>query len=247
MDRSAEDRLGEAYAAAVTYARWPSSTLRRQVEADRRLVDLLRRQGFTGRDYDVFAHALVRQGMAYLGAMAQSRLIFRLCAQRGRQLHAEADWKEPDRDVVVNDALWEALTSFRRLALVGGGWDPARGRTLAHLFTAGFCVGAFPNAYRRWLAEQRPTAAEFDPERHTVAVEGPEDLLVRREEVRDGLAGLDVRTAFVVFLQAEGHTHREIGAMLADGTTDRAVEAILRRHRHRATRQSSANGRREEG
>jgi hypothetical protein len=45
----------------------------------------------------------------------------------------------------------------------------------------------------------------------------------------------DPRMQQVVFMHYQGYTHAEIAAALADGTTERAVEAMLHRYRKQVT------------
>ncbi|MEU9381302.1 hypothetical protein AB0D38_10015 [Streptomyces sp. NPDC048279] len=146
-----------------------------------------------------------------------------------------ATWTKEDLEEVVQDTVARAVVIFERDALRAGRWRTDGGASLATYFI-GTCLFAFAEVYRRrFNSWRRQQAMETAVARESGQGDLPDvaDTVVEHETVMAFLASTspDPRLRLVIYLHYEGHTHAEIAATLADGTTARAVEAMLYRYR----------------
>jgi DNA-directed RNA polymerase specialized sigma24 family protein len=196
----------------------------------RRIVDA----GFAGWEYERLRDDLVAYGIAVCEAWLLTGVMFRQCAERGRPVGSRpTDWSPEDRHELALETVANALKSFLH-ALEKGDWDPDAGASLRTYFI-GRCVLVFPNVFRTWERERdRWDTTVLDDDVLAATPESgpsPEDQVVGREELREGLSALDTRTAIVVTLREYGYPQSEISGIL--GVTEGAVEALLHRHRRR--------------
>jgi DNA-directed RNA polymerase specialized sigma24 family protein len=208
--------------------------------ADAALISRLQWQSFEGPEWEVFATELARYGFAVLRGWLRKGTIFEKVRARG-----PGGLPPPPSDALDDDAIDElaadtvviALNKFRKV-LMEHRWDHARGATLKTFFI-GQCLWRFSNVYRSWEARER------EYRRHHLAV--PSELLDRPYDhveaaalVRmDAATSLraevaDDRTRRVLLLTSLGCKQREIAKEL--GLTEKAVEAVLYRHRKRIER-----------
>ncbi|MGW4564211.1 RNA polymerase sigma factor [Streptomyces sp. NPDC004561] len=206
--------------------------------ADAELVSRLADQGFTGVEYERFLDRLARYGLSVIAPWVRTGYVFARCADmgvRGLPLPVPATWSKEDIEEVVQDTVARAVVIFERDALRAGRWRSDGGASLATYFV-GTCLFAFAEVYRRrFTSWRRQRAVEIAVARESGREDLPDvaDAVVERETVVAFLAATtpDPRLRLVAYLHYEGHTHAEIAATLADGTTARAVEAMLYRYR----------------
>ncbi|ADP80146.1 RNA polymerase sigma factor [Pseudofrankia inefficax] len=245
LERSDGPQGKAARQAAESLARKIESLPRR--EDDHRLRNDLALTGFEGPQYELFEHELARYGLQVMLAWIGKGLIFAQCARRGiLGLRSEYDedirLTPDDVEELASETVCRSLKSFRRSALVGGGWTLEGGATLKTYFI-GTCLYDFANTYRMWIREQNAwrrggrVEATLYNAAHTAAPETA-DVVLALDSLRRHLAGVpNERTRLVLALVTDGYTHEEIAQILADGTTPRAVEGLLYRHRQSIRRQ----------
>ncbi|GGP48297.1 RNA polymerase sigma factor [Saccharothrix coeruleofusca] len=221
---------------------------RRLPDSDARLRDLLLAEGCSGPVWQRFATELARYGYAVLMAWLRSEVIFTKCAEKGCWPGPPPPyWEHDDRAALAVDTVVKAISEFRRKALLEGGWSPDGGTSLKSYFTT-TCVYAFPNHYRRWRREfdrrqelgARTVRTEDVADRPAPGPD-PAELVVRRLEVRQGLAGIpDERTQRAVVLREAGYSVVEIAELLE--TTPGAVKGALERLRKSGGGRSTGSG-----
>lgn len=205
---------------------------------DRELAERLHAAGYAGRDWDYFAAELIKYGYAVLIAWMRNGIIWSWLAAKGiGGLPAPPPWEwhlETWTDL-AGDTLVIAVPKFRDTVLATGRWNPD-GRASLKTFFIGHCLFRFPNPYRSWhttvTARQREIPDDLAGWRQADPVApGPEDDLVRREDLARGLAALDDRTREALVLLDQGYDQAEVADRM--GTSRKAVEMIVRRHRGR--------------
>jgi len=208
-------------------------------DGDAVLFDRLILSEFTGPLYERVADRLASYGYQVLRAWIRRGEIHGLCAARRIRGLPPADgwagWSDHDIDDLIYDTVAHALTTFRRDALAGRGWRPGGGAALNTYF-AGTCLFSFATEYRkhhRVRRQQAAARAAVGRERPT-AIPDIADSIAGQALVADHLATIeDLRQRLAVGLTIDGLSHAEISQILADGTTPRAVEAMIYRHRRR--------------
>lgn len=195
--------------------------------------------GFTGPDYDTVADALARYAYPILRAWLTGGQIVQECARKGvpgiRRLAAgEVRLGPHDTEDLLQDTLLAGLRRFARAGQAGRGWSPHGGAALTTYFLGG-CVFAFGDVYRSWERRHQHDGPPLDPDtaRSHLPVDtetDPANLAVLRETLEESLPPPG-RARTAVLLSAAGYTHAEIARILADGTTERAVEGLIHRHR----------------
>ncbi|MFJ5879168.1 RNA polymerase sigma factor [Streptomyces sp. NPDC093088] len=222
----------------------PPTTPQGQKHADDLvLIEHLEQLGFEGPEFDAFADRLIGHGQRVVQAWISNRKIFSECARRGIRLgDPPSDWSEDERDDIVQDTILRAFNRFKRKALHARNWTPEGGASLKTYFI-GTCVYAFADEYRSWLDRRNARRMEIRnlalqlggsapvPAHHRVGA-----VAVDRAAARAALKALhdrDPRLAKIIALESEGYSHDEIATLLDDGTSPRAVEGALYRHRCR--------------
>jgi DNA-directed RNA polymerase specialized sigma24 family protein len=206
---------------------------------DKVLFARLEADGFTGPVYDRVADRLARYGYQVLQAWVRSGDVFSVCARKKiKGLPAVASWSgwaEADIDDLVQETVAAAIMKFRRHAMAGRGWRPAGGASPTSYFAV-TCLYAFSAVYRRHLTARRRHANtdRAAAQRHIQPGHTPDvaETVIEQATAEEILASIaDQRLRFIIQLAAAGYSHREISCLLADGTTPRAVEALLYRYR----------------
>ncbi|WP_410540134.1 hypothetical protein [Streptomyces sp. KL2] len=224
----------------------------RRVQRDADRVNELALSDFRGPEYEVFRNELCRDSMPILRGMLRNGNLIRLAQQRFENKGIRF-WVHPDdvallhrspedRDEIIVDALLGALKTFRRKALVAGGWNPnhrgSRGVCCLTTFFIGQCIWEFRRAYVKWAKQRmkitRQEAAQRDPSalfglfQTSGYLPGPEaDTFGSAFE--DILAEQPLATQAVVRLTVEGYGATEIADKLK--TTRGAVSMRLTRFR----------------
>ena len=118
-----------------------------------------------------------------------------------------------------------------------GRWSPEGGASLATFFV-GQCITRFPNLYRVWLRDRRPTAwaplSELDEDSARVAYArqlDPADAAIAAVELQRVGEELDDRTRQAIVLQEFGYQVVEIAELLDE--SPKAIEMALYHHRRR--------------
>ncbi|WP_330358821.1 hypothetical protein [Streptomyces chartreusis] len=184
-----------------------------RIQRDATRVSELAETGFDGPAYKVFEDDLCREvwpvlrGMLREGTLA--RIALKWCAERGLPFWVHPDdfallRSSPDaRDEILIDVLMRARRSFKRKALIEGGWNPdyKRGRGASCLATYGQCssparsrAGSRARRGRRRRPSRRASAAALQAERTIPAVQaasaspprGTEQVTRRAGRVRPG-------------------------------------------------------------
>ncbi|WP_158702242.1 hypothetical protein [Kitasatospora sp. MMS16-BH015] len=125
-----------------------------RLAADQRLVELLRRDGFTGPRFERFAERTVLYGVNVLSKWALSGEIFAKAAAAGRPVRTvrRPAWSRDERrDVAVETAL-VGFALFRQHGLILGRWHPNGGASLTTYYV-GATLRVFPQTYHRWHRE----------------------------------------------------------------------------------------------
>jgi len=201
------------------------------------LRDALIAQGFGGPDYA----ALTAYGLELMTALVASGYIFTRCYEEGIYL-LSLPIPISDQEDLVQETVAEALQTFDK-SLKQGRWQPGRGASLKTYFTGALLLH-FANIWRRWL---RYRARQAGLPLETVSYDSgspepdPADIYVQRDEVRRALGSPEeARTKAALVLTEDGYTQQEIAEIL--GTTRRAVESLLRRHRIRVAATNEKGG-----
>lgn len=216
---------------------------RERLAEDADLVDWLRRSGFTGNDYDLFATELARYGYAVTVAWIRKGAIFGKCRERGAGLPEPPPGalNRPDvAEELANETVATALRSFRNTVLIPGRWNPARGASLKTFFI-GQCLFRFPNIYRAWLRtevhHQELLVDELTVFDRPGLGSGPVDpaqFVALRQEVDVLLADAPPRTRTMMALIWAGYTQADVAALL--DLTENAVQKALSYYRTRLIR-----------
>lgn len=216
--------------------------------ADQELIAELRRTGFQGGEYDMFADDLARYALSVLGGWLRTGHIFALARRTApyeRELLEFSDSKDARTELAVM-TIATAMPAFRERALVEGGWDPDKGANLTTYFM-GAVVFAFPNQLRarrrmedRWDWQNRRHTGEL-VNLDRGAVTDTADLAVGNTYVTDHLGRLDPRTRHLVAGALDGYTQKEMTEMFGEESV-RAIEGVLRRWRTREQRRVHDTG-----
>lgn len=200
---------------------------------DEELLLRLQLGGYAERDWGPVAEELARYGLGVIRCWIRRRLIFQRVATRtgwGMPSVPE-EWLHNDDDVeaLAVDTVIAALNYFKVKVLMANRWDPTRGASLATFFI-GQCLYQFPNVYQSWAGKERTRrSAETALEDWTgsTAKPGPQERLLRTEELAGALAAVTSDTARRAFLlRDDGYTLAEIALQLGLRNA-KAVENLL--------------------
>jgi DNA-directed RNA polymerase specialized sigma24 family protein len=209
-----------------------------RVANDERVVATLKLEGLQGPAWEEFAEALVAYAYQCLLGWLRSGLIVLRCRERGIPLPTGFMVSLPDDEAeqLTEEILADAVLGFQEL-LRQGGWSPEGGASLATFFV-GQCITRFPNLYRTWLRDRRPTSwaplSELDENSSRVAYArqvDPADTAIAAVELQRVSDQLDERTLHAVVLQEFGYQIVEIAELLDE--SPKAVEMVLYHHRRR--------------
>ncbi|MFF3275895.1 RNA polymerase sigma factor [Streptomyces chrestomyceticus] len=136
----------------------------RRLQADAALVAYLRRQDFTGPQYQTVIHGLMEYSWRALSRWSSQGTIFERSARMGRPVPRHkvvASWHERDRSQVVTDSVIKGTGIFREHGLIQGKWTPEGGANLTTYFV-GASILAFRSVYIRWYNDHRKGQAELN-------------------------------------------------------------------------------------
>lgn len=212
--------------------------------ADKDLADRLAAAGYVGREWDYVATELIKYGYAVLIAWMRNGTIWRRPKDKGiAGLPSPSPWEWNDEtwNDLAGATLVIAVEKFRDTVLATGRWNPNGGASLKTFFI-GQCLFRFPNPYRSWhttvtTRQQHEVQDDLASWKQTTpATRSPEHDVVQRDDIARGLAALDDRTRDTLLLLEQGYDQTEVATRM--GTTRKAVEMIVRRHRARLGRPS---------
>jgi DNA-directed RNA polymerase specialized sigma24 family protein len=143
---------------------------------------------------------------------------------------------EEEAEQLTEDVVANSILGFQKL-LRKGRWSPEGGASLATFFV-GQCIICFPNQYRVWLRDRRPTSwaplSELDENSARVANArqlDPADAAIAAVELQRISGELDDRTRHAIVLQEFGYQVVEIAELLDENP--KAIEMVLYHHRRR--------------
>ena len=209
-----------------------------RVAGDAELIEILRAEGFAGRNYDELVDRLVRYALAVLQNWIANGQIFILVEKLGWGLPVtdrQRDRLRRDFDEIsglATETVAPAFVKFDQEALKGGGWDP-RGGTQLTTFFLGAVIQSFPNAFRRWARKEDPPLPSGNVQ--TFRTGGDPAVRLSKNHDREVLLNeLSESQRRAVEMTESGYPQAEIAKYL--GTTERAVEGLLRRSRAKLRR-----------
>lgn len=135
-----------------------------RLEADRRLVEILRRDGFTGPRYNKAASAWMSYGWRTMVKWTGTGEVFGRSRLAGRPVPADmitTTWNKDDRHQVATDSVIGGMDLFRNHGLIQGKWNPEGGANLTTYFV-GATLRSFRPAYKTWFRGQQMGQAELD-------------------------------------------------------------------------------------
>lgn len=212
-----------------------------RLQRDARLVEHLRALGFAGPLYEQFETELMNYAIDVLsGWMCTGKIFAVLVEKHGfglspteDELHALHHDPEARGDIAVMTAA-SALGKFRTRALREGGWDPARGASVATYFV-GACLYEFPDEFRSFQDERdRHTSVLVALGREPAPAPNPgtdpEHAILGQMHVREELAAIrEGTTRACVALMLDGAKHEEIAESVPGIDSPRAAEGRLYR------------------
>jgi DNA-directed RNA polymerase specialized sigma24 family protein len=219
---------------------------------DAALLTVLRREAFQGRAWEHFAESMARYALPIITSWIASLKIFKKCAEKGVRcpgppLGSER-LTEDDASEMAIEIVGRALNNFRDKVLRPGRWSSQAGASLTGMFLTQ-CIFQFPNVYRHWLQETEPLPVDdFEKLESLETPSGdPVDLVMIREELAHALEHYvkDERVRYGLLLRAMGYSSRETAYLI--GTTAKALDSTLRRHRRALSRERARPGGEEAG
>lgn len=206
-------------------------------------IEMLRREGFEGPNYELFKTTLALYGYPVMRAWIRRRQIWGLTAARGRAVRCREAVRDhlaqdlDDRQELAMEVVARALVFFRKHALLAGKWAPTGGANITTFF-AGACIAVFPNVCRAWLKEyemdqncDRLDLEQFDRLSDGRSGAGPEERAFQVDLFETALkaAGTDrLRRALASVVLADAQ-YAEIAEN--EGTSEEAIKQLIYRFR----------------
>lgn len=217
-----------------------------RLEADARVVDILRADNFEGPRYRQAATGWMEYGWRTISKWTASDEIFIRSRLAGRPVPADMTpppWNAEDRAQVATDTVIGGMAIFYEHGLVRGKWTPNGGASLT-TYVVGASIRAFRPVYIRWYRSNQTGQSELDLP--TVADDGapaerdipdqratdPYDAAATHDELRRVLPYItDTQVREGLAWRAMGYTQAE--AAKRAGLTEKALEGRIRRVRSR--------------
>lgn len=235
-------------------AAWAQSTKpseeSERLAGDRELYEVLREQGFQGRDYDDFEIELMGYGFACIKKWILTRELLSKCQEKLRFVPTEEevrlDLLTPDEtEEIAQDIVVEAVLGFRKDALVGGKWSPTGGASLKTFFV-GRCLIEACKALEQRTRELERTTRYIQEVEDAELLELPsrkmslETQFELDDELRRVAGLLSAKELEVTRLHAVGLSTKEIADRL--GMLPRNVNKTLERTRTKARKHRNKGG-----
>lgn len=236
-----------------TTVAWTQSTKPREeserLAGDRELYEVLREQGFQGRDYDDFEIELMGYGFACIKKWILTKELLAKCREKldfvPNNEDVRLDLLTPDEaEEIARDIVVQSVLEFREDALVGGKWSPTGGASLKTFFV-GRCLMEACKVLKQRARELKRAARYIQEVEEDALLEVPsrdmplETQFELDEELRRVAGVLSNKELEVAHLRAEGFSAKEIADRL--GTLPRSVYKALERVRAK-TRKSRNEG-----
>lgn len=221
-----------------------------RLAGDRELYEVLREQGFQGRDYEDFEIELVGYGFACIKKWILTKELLAKCREKLDFVPDDEDVRldllTPDEaEEIAQDIVVQSVLEFREDALVGGKWSPTGGASLKTFFV-GRCLMEACKVLNRRAKELKKTARYLQEVEEDELLQLPsrEMTLETQFELDDELrrvAGLlSDKELEVARLRAEGLSAKEIANEL--GTLPSSVNKALERVRAKARKHRNEGG-----
>lgn len=235
-------------------AAWAQSTKpseeSERLAGDRELYEVLREQGFQGRDYDDFEIELMGYGFACIKKWILTRELLSKCQEKLRFVPTEEevrlDLLTPDEtEEIAQDIVVEAVLGFRKDALVGGKWSPTGGASLKTFFV-GRCLIEACKAMEQRARELERTTRYIQEVEDAELLELPsrkmslETQFELDDELRRVAGLLSAKELEVTRLHVVGLSAKEIADRL--GMLPRNVNKTLERTRAKARKHRNKGG-----
>ncbi|MGW1170613.1 hypothetical protein [Streptomyces sp. NPDC002550] len=215
-----------------------------RLQADARIVDILRADDFHGPRYQTVTARLMDYGWRTVSKWTVSGEIFEHARKAGRPVPAymtTPDWNADDRVEVATDTVIAGLDLFHEHGLVRGKWAPTGGASLSTYFV-GASIRSFRTVYTRWFRVRQMGQSELDlptADNESAAREIPDQratdpfyAAATHDEIKRILPYItDTKVRKGLALRAQGYTQQQAAA--AVGLTEKALEGRIGRLRAR--------------
>lgn len=221
-----------------------------RLAGDCELYEVLREQGFQGRDYDDFEIELMGYGFACIKKWMLTGELLSKCREKLNFVPTDEevrlDLLTPDEaEEIAQDIVVQSVLEFREDALVGGKWSPTRGASLKTFFV-GRCLMEACKVLKQRARELERTALYIQEVEDDKLLELPsremplETQFELDDELRHVAGLLSLKELEVSRLHAEGFSAKEIADGL--GMLPRNVSKALERARTKARRCRNEGG-----
>lgn len=221
-----------------------------RLAGDRELYEVLREQGFQGRDYDDFEIELMGYGFACIKKWILTRELLSKCREKLRFVPTEEEVRlallTPDEtEEITQDIVVESVLGFREDALIGGKWSPTGGASLKTFFV-GRCLIEACKAMEQRARELERTTRYIQEVEDAELLELPsrkmslETQFELDDELRRVAGLLSAKELEVTRLHAVGLSAKEIADRL--GMLPRNVNKTLERTRAKARKHRNKGG-----
>ncbi|MGW2722385.1 RNA polymerase sigma factor [Streptomyces sp. NPDC001492] len=236
----------EADLALGTRVRESAPARAARLEADQRLVDILRGDDFEGPRYEKAAAGWWSYSWRTMVKWTGNGEVFRRSRLAGRPVASDmitTTWSQDDRHQVATEAVIGGMELFRERGLIQGGWNPHGGASLT-TYAVGAAIRAFRPAYIAWFRGRQMGQAELDTgPGHGVGDEPQRDIPDQRATdpyyaaaINDELARIlphitDPQVREALGWRAMGYSQAEAAERV--GLTEKALERRTSRTRVR--------------
>lgn len=233
---------------------WVQSTKLRdesdRLAGDRELYEVLREQGFQGRDYDDFEIELMGYGFACIKKWILTGELLAKCREKldfvptDEEVRLELLTSDEAEEIAI-DIVVQSVLEFREDALVGGRWSPTGGASLKTFFV-GRCLMEACKVLRQRARELKRTARYLQEVEEDELLQLPsremplETQFELDDELRHVAGLLSDKELEVARLRAEGLSAKEIADKL--GALPRSVNKALERVRAKARKHKNEGG-----
>ncbi|QPS60673.1 RNA polymerase sigma factor [Corynebacterium minutissimum] len=237
-----------------TTVAWTQTTKPRdeseRLAGDRELYEVLREQGFQGRDYDDFEIEIMGYGFACIKKWIMTKELLAKCREKldfvPNDEDVRLDLLTPDEvEEIAEDIVVESVLVFREHALVGGKWSPSGGASLKTFFV-GRCLMEACKVLKRRARELKRTARYIQEVEENELLQLPsremplETQFELDDELRHITGLLSDKELEVARLRADGLSAREIADRLE--TFPHSVNKALERVRAKARKHRNEGG-----
>lgn len=233
---------------------WTQSTKPREeserLAGDRELYEILREEGFQGKNYDDFEIELMGYGFACIKKWILTKELLAKCDEKLNFVPKEEDARldlltADEAEEIAQDIVVESVLGFREDALVGGKWSPTGGASLKTFFVGRCLIEACKVLDHRARALKRAARyIEEVEEDELLELPSRDTPLETQFELDDELrrvAGLlSDKELEVARLHSEGLSAKEIADRL--GMIPRNVNKALERVRAKARKLRNEGG-----